>query len=105
MKQQQPHTIRAAIALALATATLPVLAQQAADTGFEEVIVTATKRAEKLQDIPISIAAIGGDTLAQSHVAQADELVTKIPNLQLTSTVGETRPSSRCAACPCRTTP
>ena len=94
MKQTQNHTaIRTAIALLLATAaTQPVLAQQAADAGFEEIVVTATKRAEKLQDIPISIAAIGGDTLAQSRVTQADELVTKIPNLQLTSTVGDNTP-------------
>lgn len=84
--------LRTAIALLLAAAAQPVLAQQAADAGFEEIVVTATKRAEKLQDIPISIAAIGGDMLAQSRVTQADELVTKIPNLQLTSTVGDNTP-------------
>ena len=84
--------LRTAIALLLAAAAQPVLAQQAPDAGFEEIVVTATKRAEKLQDIPFSIAAIGGDTLSQAHVVQADELVTKIPNLQLTSTVGDNTP-------------
>ena len=57
-----------------------------------EIIVTATKRAENLQSIPISVSAITGDTLSKSRVTQADELVTKIPNLQLTSTVGDNTP-------------
>lgn len=57
-----------------------------------EIVVTATKRAEKLQDIPISVSAITGDTLSRSRTTQADELVTKIPNLQLTSTVGDNTP-------------
>ncbi|WP_332769190.1 TonB-dependent receptor [Phenylobacterium sp.] len=61
-------------------------------TAIEEVIVTANKRAENLQDVPISVSAITGDALAKSRVTQADELVTKIPNLQLTSTVGDNTP-------------
>lgn len=65
-------------------------ATEEADTGA--IIVTATKRAENLQSIPISVSAITGDTLSKSRVTQADELVTKIPNLQLTSTVGDNTP-------------
>ncbi len=61
-----------------------------ADTG--EIIVTATKRAESLQDVPVSISAVTGDALSKSRVTQADELVTKVPNLQLTSTVGDNTP-------------
>ncbi len=64
----------------------------AEDTDPGEIIVTATKRAENLQSIPISVSAITGDTLSKSRVTQADELVTKIPNLQLTSTVGDNTP-------------
>jgi|CXWL01.1.fsa_nt_gi iron complex outermembrane receptor protein len=57
-----------------------------------EIIVTATKRSENLQSVPISVSAIAGDALSKSRVTQADELVTKIPNLQLTSTVGDNTP-------------
>lgn len=28
-----------------------------------EIVITATKRAERLQDVPISVSAIGGDQL------------------------------------------
>ena len=91
MKQENHMVLRTTIALLLAASLQPAIAA-GTDEGFEEVVVTATKRAEKLQDIPISIAAIGGDTLSQSRVTQTDELVTKIPNLQLTSTVGDNTP-------------
>ncbi|HZZ34775.1 MAG TPA: TonB-dependent receptor plug domain-containing protein, partial [Caulobacteraceae bacterium] len=78
--------------LALAAAQ-PAAAQAAADTTeVGEVIVTAAKRAENLQSVPISVSAITGDALSKSRVTQADELVTRIPNLQLTATVGENTP-------------
>ena len=54
--------------LALALATVPAHAQQttshADDTASEApagaIVVTATKRAENLQSVPISVSAIGG---------------------------------------------
>jgi len=80
-------TSAATIAQAQTTAA-PV----AAAIDSNEIIVTATKRAESVQDIPIAVSAIGGDALSKSRVTQADELVTRTPNLQLTSTVGDNTP-------------
>ncbi|MGD9471703.1 MAG: TonB-dependent receptor [Novosphingobium sp.] len=57
-----------------------------------EIVVTATKRQEKLQEVPISLSAISGDSVSKSRVTQMDDLVTKTPNLQLTSTAGENVP-------------
>ena len=34
----------------------------------EEIIVTATKRAESAQDVPITVQAVGGDTLRELRV-------------------------------------
>ena len=42
--------------------------------------------------MPISVSAIGGDQLSKSRVTNADELVTKVANLQLTSIVGDNTP-------------
>lgn len=61
-------------------------------SGLEEIIVTATKRSENLQAIPISVSAISGDAISKSRVTQMDDLVTNIANLQLTSTAGENIP-------------
>jgi iron complex outermembrane receptor protein len=86
----------------MATSLLALLLASAAGTAYaqtdgegvviEEVIVTAAKRSENLQKVPISVSAITGDALAKGRVTQVDELVTKVPNLQLTSTVGDNTP-------------
>lgn len=54
--------------------------------------MTAQKRSERLQDVPIAVSALGGDSLERQRVTQADELAGKIVNLQLTSTVGDNTP-------------
>lgn len=58
----------------------PVFAQEQ-ENALEEVIVTAQKRAESLQDVPISITAITGKVLRQDDVASLHDISVKIPNL------------------------
>jgi iron complex outermembrane receptor protein len=83
----------------MAGAAQPVLAEESASQGnnssqnqVEEVIVTAQKRTERLQDVPISVSAISGDSAQKSRLTRADDLVAKVPNLQVSSTVGEGTP-------------
>lgn len=50
--------------------------------ALEEVVVTATKRgAEALRDVPISIQAISGATLAKSGVAQFSDYANRVSSL------------------------
>ena len=49
--------------------------------GIEEVIVTATKRAENMQDVAIAISALGGDSLKELGVQTFDEYVEYLPNV------------------------
>ncbi|MGV3482508.1 MAG: TonB-dependent receptor [Sphingobium sp.] len=62
---------------------LPAQAQQtdedAARTG--EIIVTAQKREEALQDVPISIAVVGGETLDKLQLNAATDLQYIVPGL------------------------
>ena len=52
----------AMITLALAQMTaLPVLAQDADEGGLEEIIVTAQRREQSLQDVPVSVTAFTGE--------------------------------------------
>ncbi|MFY9349228.1 MAG: TonB-dependent receptor [Sphingobium sp.] len=67
----------------------PVVAQ---DASQDEIVVTAAKRSENVQSVPISVSAIGGDALAKSRISNVDSLVTKVANLQLTSIVGDNTP-------------
>ncbi len=49
-----------------ALATTPAFAQDAADEGrLDEVVVTAQKREQRLQDVPIAVSVVAGD-LAES---------------------------------------
>ena len=60
------------------------LAQQV----IEEVIVTAQKRKEKLQDVPISISAITGSQLEVRGIDGAKDLNALAPNVTVTNTGG-----------------
>ncbi|HVF37567.1 MAG TPA: Plug domain-containing protein, partial [Sphingomicrobium sp.] len=59
-------------------------ARETAEEG-EEIIVTATKRAENLQDVPIAITAFGTKTLEDNQVQQFDDYAKMIPSLSIQS--------------------
>jgi iron complex outermembrane recepter protein len=50
-----------------------------ADGTLEEVVVTAQKRAERLQDVPISITVLGGAELDGSRVEGITEALSRVP--------------------------
>lgn len=70
----------------LMTASSPAGAQEAeprasANILFEELVVTARKREESLQDAPLSISAFSGDSLDVRGVTQLDQIAKFAPNL------------------------
>jgi len=50
---------------------------------LEEVVVTAQKRAEGLQDVPISINAVGGEKLDDAGITRIADLQAYVPNLTM----------------------
>lgn len=50
-------------------------------TELEEIIVTATKRAENIQDVPITITAVSGENLVKQGIEGMDELPLVTPGL------------------------
>jgi len=56
-----------------------VQAQQAG--ALEEVVVTAQKRSENLQDVPIAILALGTEKLEELHVGNLDDYVKYLPSV------------------------
>ena len=67
--------------------TLPVAAQAA----LEEVVVTAQKRSESLQDVPIAVSAYTGDSMKTLGVTDASDLVNITPGLASTAQAGPNR--------------
>jgi iron complex outermembrane receptor protein len=59
-----------------------VHAQQQQTQGLEEIIVTARKVAENLQETPIAITALSGSALEDRQIFNTDVLDQVVPNLQ-----------------------
>ena len=80
------------VAACLALPASPALAQVDTDRGFgvEEVVVTAQKRAENVQDVPISITAFSGETLRAAGVNDVRDLRRIAPSLNITTSSQQT---------------
>lgn len=64
----------------LAASTVPMTSGVQAQQ-LEEVIVTATKRAQSTQDIPVAVQALNTESLRQLNVGNFDDYVRYLPNL------------------------
>ena len=78
-------TALAPIALIVCTVS-PKLAR--AEEALEEVVVTAQRQSERLQDVPIAITALSGAELAARGVRQAGDISADVPNMLLNSPYG-----------------
>src|SRR5688572_7837263 len=80
-----PQALSAAISAVLTVAGGTAAAQEQAPavTGLGEVIVTATRRAERLQDVSESIAAFDSDAIAMRGIQQIDDIVKFIPGMSI----------------------
>jgi iron complex outermembrane recepter protein len=76
---------RSTLALAVAGSIHASLAQAQADTSLvlEEVIVTAQKRAESVQDVPMTVNALQGDALDELKLFDFSELQLVTPGLDM----------------------
>ena len=53
---------------------------------LEEIVVTANKRAESIQNVPASVLAVPADTLERVNVRTFDDLVDVVPGVTITKT-------------------
>lgn len=56
-----------------------------ATSRVEEIVVQARKRTELLEDTPVSVTALGADTLREVGVTRLDDIQELVPNLQFQS--------------------
>jgi len=75
-----PYAMCCAIAASTSMLPLPSAAQTAT---LEEVVVTARKRQETLQDAPLAISALSGDQLRTEGLRNLSDLARVIPNLDV----------------------
>ena len=95
-------TSTSVFALAL-TCAAPAFAQATGDTdtpaadaqdGVADIVVTAQRRSESLQDVPLSVATINDETLAAINAGGSDVrgLAGRVPSLNIESSFGRTFP-------------
>jgi iron complex outermembrane receptor protein len=78
--------LASAISAILASAAPSASAQdEESATRLGEVTVTALKRAENLQDVPLSITAIGTEKLEELNITDFSDYVKFLPSVQFTS--------------------
>ena len=65
-------------------ATATAQAGTAAATGIEEIVVTAQRTAQSLQDVPIAISAFSAQALEKQQINNAADLQLSLPNITFT---------------------
>jgi outer membrane receptor protein involved in Fe transport len=88
---QHTRNLRCALALSVAAAAIvagaPAIAQQnrpasaASSAAIEELVVTAQRREENIQSVPIAVSAFSGDTLKQMRIEGGADLLLAVPNV------------------------
>jgi iron complex outermembrane receptor protein len=81
-----------ASALAMATTAHTALAQQAApaaseNAGIEEIVITAQKRTERLQDVPVSASVLSADTIGKYNAGDISDINRMVPSVNLNGTI------------------
>eukprot|EP01037_Dinobryon_pediforme_P017787 gene17787-18006_t len=69
-----------------------------ADTGLQEIVVTAQKRVESAQNVPIAISVFSGKTLAERAVGNVSQLASVAPNVNFDNGVAFTGTTAVLAA-------
>ena len=84
------------LALAQSADTPEEQAAKAEDqTGLDDIVVTATRREAKLQDVPVAVTAITGDALASADVSTVRSLTQVVPGFIGSRNMGVFQPVVR----------
>jgi len=75
-------------AVAQQSADAPAQDQGAAASGMEDIVVTAQRRSERLQNVPIAVSAVGQTAMREMAVSRPSDLVAQIPNLKFQAAQG-----------------
>lgn len=92
------HIIRRGVLTACATLTASIAPAQDSSgdnesraRALEEVIVTARKREESIQDVPLAVTALSGEALRANHIVSVETLTTNVPSLMISPGLGSGR--------------
>lgn len=87
--------VSAGVSLVALGAALPALAQSTAASDVPEITVTAQKRVQNLQDVPIVVTTVSKQLLQDTGVKDIKDLTIVTPGLMVTSTSSEASTTAR----------
>jgi iron complex outermembrane receptor protein len=82
----------APLVMGIAAGTAPAFAQTSApdaqvdpqlERGTQEIVVTARRREERLQDVPLAVTALTSDSLVEANIVTVADLPQKVPGLTI----------------------
>jgi iron complex outermembrane receptor protein len=88
------HRLTTCTAWLLATVALPppALAQEAAadtEVALGDIVVTAQRRSERLQDVPIAVTAIDARAIENRQMTNLVDIMSTVPNLHASNNIGQ----------------
>ena len=72
-----------------------VVADDQSDTTIEEIVVTAQRREENVQDVPLSVSVLGAKEIRDRDLSDVTRLVQAVPGLRLGRSGSAIRPAIR----------
>jgi len=83
-------SLAVALAMAMSTQTINTIAEEETtkeedSATVETIVITARKRAESIQDVPIAISAFSGDNLTRQGLTNISEIGDLTPNMEFDS--------------------
>jgi iron complex outermembrane recepter protein len=85
MGQKNPWALGITV---LVSAGIGALGAQEQDKSLDEVLVTAQKRTERVQDVPISLTVVDSEQLAQQQIYNIEDLARTTPSLEMVQAFG-----------------
>ena len=88
MRSVQPVDVRVAVRRVLCAALLcggppAAVADQAETTPFGEIVVTAQRREQNIQDVGIAVTPLSEETLQDLNITTATDIVRAVPSLKM----------------------
>jgi iron complex outermembrane recepter protein len=77
-----------AVASFAQTTTSSANVSETEPTGLTEIVVTAQRRAQDLQDVPISVTALTADQLSRQGITDIEDLAMAVPGLEVSDGAG-----------------
>lgn len=71
------------VAIAVASVLASAAASAASSDGLEEIVVTATKREQTLQDVPVAVTVTSAQTIQQTAIRDVLDLQSVVPSLRV----------------------